>query len=152
MLFFIFHLHQKKWKKKCSLFFIFIFIKELKNKLLKISRLTLWFFSQVWSAHCSRTSSNQFTMVTWTPRIGSCISMFILLAATFIFVLFLELITMKNVWAEQKQLSWGSLKSLRSLKLLKSFQKSFINSLKIVKVSAEALKDKCEGLYILLSW
>ena len=47
----------KKWKTKNGSFFVFM--KELKNELLKQIKIWLWLLSQVWSTRYSRSSSCQ---------------------------------------------------------------------------------------------
>ena len=99
LLSFIFHFH-KKLENEMQFVFCFSFSwRNWKTIYLKISRLMLWLFAQVWFTRCYRavlfksTKISRCTMVTWTPRTRClentwCTLMFILLAATFTFFLF----------------------------------------------------------------
>ena len=117
-----FFIFIKKWKTKYSSFFVFQFREGLKNELFKKTKINIMviFTSMVYtllkSKFVSRSLKFSAVMVTWTPKIcclknSGCILMF-----TFWLLLSYY----------QNQTSWGV--------LLKSFQKSFIKSLKIVKV------------------
>ena len=61
-----FSFSPKNGKRNTVCFSFFVFMKKLKDKLLKQSRLTLWLLSQVWFIHNLRAGSCQ---VPWNLKI-----------------------------------------------------------------------------------